>query len=72
MKNTKVTIYLSPELTKTVKKHIIDTGETLSAFMQAAAEYKLKHDISRTGKKKLLARKKSEELENIIRDLSRS
>ena len=72
MKPTKVTIYLPDELTKTVKKHVIDTGETLSAFMQAAAELKLKHDVSRDGKKKLLARKKTEELDNIIRDLEKS
>jgi len=72
MKNSKVTIYLPQELAKTVKKHVIDTDETLSAFMQAAAELKLKTDASRTGKKRLLARKKADELDNIIADLAKS
>ena len=72
MKNTKVTIYLPAELAKAVKKHVIDTDETLSAFMQAAAELKLKHDASRGGRKKLLARQKADELDNIIRDLAKS
>ena len=72
MKNTKVTIYLPSDLTKTVKKHVIDTDETLSAFMQAAAELKLKHDSSREGKRRLLARKKTDELDKIINDLAKS
>ena len=72
MKNVKVTIYLPVELAKTVKKHVIDTDETLSAFMQVAAELKLKHDASRLGKKKLLARQKADELDNIIADLAKS
>lgn len=72
MDNTKVTIYLPDELTKTVKKHLIDTGGTLSGFMKEAAEAKLKHDTSRTGKKRLLARKKSDQLDAIISDLAKS
>jgi hypothetical protein len=72
MKNTKVTIYLPNDLIKTIKKHVIDTDETLSAFMQEAAQLKLKHDATRTGKKKLLARKKTDELDHIIRDLEKS
>ncbi|MCL2037714.1 hypothetical protein FWG95_01770 [Candidatus Saccharibacteria bacterium] len=72
MKKVKVTIYLSEDQTKAVKKHIVDTGETLSAFMQAAVEAKMKHDASRSGKKKLAARKKSEELDEIIKDLAKA
>ena len=72
MKNIKVTIYLPPELAKAVKKHVIDTDETLSAFMAGAAELKMKHDASRNGKRRLLARKKADELDNIIRDLAKS
>lgn len=72
MKNLKLTIYLPDELAKNVKKHVIDTGETLSAFMSDAAKMRLKHDASRGGKKKLLARKKAEELDNIIADLAKS
>jgi len=72
VKNTKVTIYLPAELTKTVKKHVIDTDETLSAFMQAAAELKLKHDGSREGRRRLLVRKKTDELDKIIDDLAKS
>ncbi len=71
MKNSKITIYLPTELAKTVKKHIVDTEETLSAFMTAAAELKLKEDNSRTGKKKLLARNKSNEIDEIIDELSK-
>ena len=71
MKNSKITIYLPTELAKTVKKHIVDTEETLSAFMTAAAELKLKEDNSRIGKKKLLARNKSNEIDEIIDELSK-
>jgi len=72
MKKVKVTIYLSEDQAKSVKKHIVDTGETLSAFMQTAAAAKMKHDASRSGKKKLAARKKSEELDEIIKDLAKA
>jgi hypothetical protein len=72
MKKVKVTIYLSEDQAKAVKKHIVDTDETLSAFMQSAAELKMKQDVSRSGKKKLAARKKSEELDSIIADLAKS
>jgi hypothetical protein len=72
MKNVKITIYLAEDLAKTVKKHIIDTGETLSAFMAESAKLKLKHDSSRDGKRKLLAKRKADELDNIIADLAKS
>jgi len=72
MKKVKVTIYLPDDQAKTIKKHIVDTGETLSAFVQSAAEQKMKHDASRAGKKKLAAQKKSDELDEIIRDLANS
>ncbi len=71
MKKVKVTIYLLEEQAKAVKKHIVDTGETLSAFMQSAAEAKMKHDGSRAGKKKVLARKQAAEIDDIIRDLAK-
>jgi len=72
MKNTKVTIYLPGDLVKTIKKHAIDTDATLSAFMQDAAQLKLKQDTSRDGRKKLLARRKADELDSIIADLAKS
>ena len=71
MKNSKITIYLPTELAKTVKKHIVDTEETLSAFMAKAAETQLREDNSRAGKKKLLARSKSAEIDDIIDELSK-
>jgi hypothetical protein len=72
MKNNKVTIYLPNDLIKIIKKHVIDAEMTLSAFMNEAARLKLKHDTSQAGKKKLLARRKAKELDNIIRDLEKS
>ncbi|MFZ2560165.1 MAG: YlcI/YnfO family protein [Candidatus Nanoperiomorbaceae bacterium] len=71
MKNSKITIYLPTELAKTAKKHVVDTDETLSAFVERAVQTQLKEDDSRSGKKKLLARQKTEELDDIIGELSK-
>jgi beta-lactamase superfamily II metal-dependent hydrolase len=72
MKNVKVTIYLPDNLRRDLKKHVIDTGETLSAFIEAAARLKLDHDKSRTGKKRLRAKLEARELDSIIKDLAKS
>ncbi len=70
MKNSKITIYLPTELAKTIKKHAIDIDMTLSAFLAKAAETQLKEDGSRKGKSRLIARKKADEIDKIISDLS--
>ncbi len=72
MKGIKTTIYLSDEVRRTAKKHIIDTGETLSAFIEAAIKLKLEHDKSRSGRKKLLARQKTVAIDKIIEDLEKA
>lgn len=69
---TKVTIYLPDELVKNLKKHVVDTGETLSDFSRAAIEMKIKDDKSRVGRRKLLARKKADEIDSIIKDLEKA
>lgn len=71
MKNSKITVYLPVELAKTAKKHIVDTEETLSAFVERAVQTQLKDDDSRSGKKKLLTRQKTAELDDIIGELSK-
>ena len=71
MKNSKITVYLPVELAKTAKKHIVDTEETLSAFVERAVQTQLKDDESRSGKKKLFARQKTAELDDIIGELSK-
>jgi hypothetical protein len=71
-KRSKATIYLDEDFLKSVKKHIIDTGETLSAFMASAAAAKLKHDQSRTGRKKLAAKRSADSLDDIIADIAKA
>lgn len=70
MKNSKITIYLPTELAKTIKKHVIDIDMTLSAFLAKAAETQLREDNSRKGKGRFIARKKADEIDKIINDLS--
>jgi len=53
MTGTKTTIYLPEELRKTVKKHLIDTGETLSKYVEIALTRQLAFDKTRAGKKRL-------------------
>lgn len=71
MRGTKTTVYLPEELRRTVKKHLIDTGETLSKYVEIALENQLAFDKTRAGKKRLREKKKSDELDNMIRDLTR-
>ena len=68
---TKTTIYLSDELRAAVKKHIIDTGETLSHFAEVALRSQLEIDESRVGQKRIAELKQSDELDSIIKDLSK-
>ncbi len=71
IKTTKTTIYLSDELRSAVKKHIIDTGETLSHFAEVALRAQLEQDESRSGKKRIEALKQVDELDTIIKDLTK-
>ena len=64
-------MYLPEELQRTVKKHLIDTGETLSKYVEIALENQLAFDKTRAGKKRLKAKQKADELDNVIRDLTR-
>ena len=63
-------MYLPEELRR-VKKHLIDTGETLSKYVEIALENQLAFDKTRAGKKRLKAKQKADELDNVIRDLTR-
>ena len=64
-------MYLPEELRRKVKKHLIDTGETLSKYVEIALENQLAFDKTRAGKKRLKAKQKADELDNVIRDLTR-
>ena len=64
-------MYLPEELRRTVKKHLIDTGETLSKYVEIALENQLAFDKTRAGKKRLKVKQKADELDNVIRDLTR-
>lgn len=71
MRGTKTTIYLPEELRRTVKKHLIDTGETLSKYVEIALENQLAFDKTRAGRKRLKEKKKADEIDYMIRDLSK-
>lgn len=71
MRGTKTTIYLPEELRRTVKKHLIDTGETLSKYVEIALENQLAFDKTRAGRKRLKEKKKADEIDGMIRDLSK-
>lgn len=71
MRGTKTTIYLPEELRRTVKKHLIDTGETLSKYVEIALENQLAFDNTRAGKKRLKEKQKTDELDNLIKDLAK-
>ncbi|MDO4271593.1 MAG: hypothetical protein Q4C83_01245 [Candidatus Saccharibacteria bacterium] len=71
MRGTKTTVYLPEELRRTVKKHLIDTGETLSKFVEIALENQLAYDKTRAGKKRLKAKQQADELDKMIKDLAR-
>lgn len=71
MRGIKTTIYLPEELRRTVKKHLIDTGETLSKYVEIALENQLAFDKTRAGRKRLKEKKKADEIDDMIRDLSK-
>lgn len=71
MRGTKTTIYLPEELRRTVKKHLIDAGETLSKYVEIALENQLAFDKTRAGRKRLKEKKKTDEIDDMIRDLSK-
>ena len=64
-------MYLPEELRRTVKKHLIDTGETLSKYVEIALENQLAFDKTRAGKKRLKAKQKADEIDSVIRDLTK-
>lgn len=70
MKGIKTTVYLPDDLRKTVKKHLIDTGETLSKYVEMALERQLAFDQTRAGKKRLKEKQKVVELDDIIKGLT--
>ena len=71
MKGVKTTVYLPDELRKTVKKHLIDTGETLSKYVEISLQTQLSIDSSRAGRKRIKDKKRTKELDSIIKDLSK-
>ncbi len=68
-KTTKTTVYLPDNLRLEVKKHILDTGETLSKFTEIALRNQLEMDASRAGKKRIEKLKQTDELDSVIKDL---
>lgn len=70
MKGIKTTVYLPDDLRKTVKKHLIDTGETLSKYVEMALERQLAFDQTRAGKKRLKEKQKVVDLDDIIKGLT--
>lgn len=70
-RGTKTTVYLPEELRRTVKKHLIDTGETLSKYVEIALENQLAFDKTRAGRKRLKAKQQSDELDDLIKDLTK-
>ncbi len=68
-KNTKTTVYLPDDLRLEVKKHILDTGETLSKFTEVALRSQLETDASRSGRKRIEELKQANELDSVIKDL---
>lgn len=71
MKGIKTTVYLPDELRKTVKKHTIDTGETLSKYVEIALINQLALDKTKQGKKRIEEKKQADELDDIIKDLAK-
>ena len=71
MKGTKTTVYLPEELRRTVKKHLIDTGETLSKYIEIALENQLAFDKTRAGRRRLKAKKQADEIDSVIKDLTK-
>lgn len=71
VKTTKTTVYLSDDLRRTVKKHLIDTGETLSKYTEDALRRQLEFDESRAGKKAQAEKSKVERLNDVIKDLAK-
>ena len=71
MTGTKTTIYLPEELRKTGKKHLIDTGETLSKYVEIALTRQLAFDKTRAGKRRLKEKQKAVELNNVIKEFIR-
>lgn len=74
MKTTKTTIYLSDDLRKAVKKHIIDTGETMSAYAEKALRATIEQDMKDMAKTRKISLKRqkasAEELDRLIKELS--
>ncbi len=70
-KTVKTTVYLPDGLRREVKKHLIDTGETMSAFTAMALQKQLEFDNSRAGRKRLEEKSKVERLNDVIRGLAK-
>lgn len=72
MRGIKTTIYLPEDLKRDVKKHLIDTGETLSKFTEIALRTQLKYDNTRAGKKRLKEKRQLDQISDVIRNLAES
>ena len=66
---TKTTIYLSDELRRAVKKHIVDTEQSLSAYTEAALWAALKNDSTPGGRRRTMELRKVRELKRAIKKL---
>jgi len=66
---TKTTIYLSDELRKAVKKHVIDTEQSFSEYAEAALWAALKKDAKPRGRKRVKEIQKMHELERTIKKI---
>ena len=66
---TKTTIYLSDELRRAVKKHIVDTEQSFSAYAEAALWVALKNDAKPNGRKRVKDIQKMHDLERTIKKL---
>ena len=64
---TKTTIYLSDELRRTVKKHVVDTEQSLSEYTEAALWAALKNDSTPTSRRRIKELRKIHEFEKIIK-----
>ncbi len=71
MKSIKTTIYLPDDLRKSLKKHIIDTGETMSQFVEKAIVAALENESKPANKKPRKSKKQSDAPADAARELDR-
>jgi len=68
---TKTTIYLSDELRRAVKKHIIDIDQSLSEYTESALWEALKKSSSPKSKRQITELRKMRELERLIKNFDK-